>query len=56
MPQAFDNCQSSGGKIRTKKIDSTHYLHICIPKGGGKAVSGEVKAYKKILKGKNGRD
>jgi len=51
MPADFIACQKSGGKIRTKQIDSKHYMHICIPKGGGSSISGEVKTYKKILKG-----
>lgn len=51
MPKDFDNCVAAGGRVRTKKIDAEHYIHICIPKGGGKgdSVSGEVKEYKKIL-------
>jgi hypothetical protein len=50
MPEPFLNCQKLGGKIRTKRIDSTHYMHICVPKGGGKSIAGEVKTYKKVLK------
>ena len=50
MPAAFNNCKNAGGKIRTKRIDKTHYMRICIPKGGGKSVAGEVKTYKKITK------
>ena len=50
MPAAFNKCRKAGGKIRTKRIDKTHYMHICVPKGGGKSVGGEVKKYKKILK------
>lgn len=51
MPKAFEDCRKAGGKIRTIKLSSTTYKHICIPKGGGKSVSGEVKHYKKVLKG-----
>jgi|26BtaG_2_1085354.scaffolds.fasta_scaffold00142_39 hypothetical protein len=52
MPKAFDNCRKAGGKIRTKRIDKEHYMHICIPPGGGKgdSVGGELKRYKKVLK------
>jgi len=54
MPAAFNRCKKAGGKIRTKRVDAEHYMHICIPKGGGKgsSVGGEVKKYKKVLKGK----
>ena len=50
MPKAFEDCQKAGGKIRTKRIDDKHYMHICIPPGGGKgdSVAGEVKEYKKL--------
>ena len=43
MPKAFDHCVSQGGKIRTKTLPKGKYLHICIPKGGGPSVAGEVK-------------
>lgn len=49
MPQAFDSCVSNGGRVITKKVNKTQYMHICYPKGGGSPVSGEVKTYKKIL-------
>ena len=54
MPAAFDRCRKGGGTIKTKRIDKTHYMHICIPRGGGKgdSVGGEVKTYKNILRGK----
>jgi len=54
MPADYEACIKGGGRVRTKKIDAEHYIHICIPKGGGKgdSVSGEVKTYKKVLKGK----
>lgn len=42
MPADFDRCQSGGGKIRTKKVNKTQYLHICIDKSG-KTHAGEVK-------------
>ena len=50
MPQAFDKCRSAGGKIRTKRVNKESYMHICIPKGGGPSVSGEMKKYKKLTK------
>lgn len=52
MPAVFDACRAGGGMIRTKRMDKTHYMHFCIPKGGGKSVAGEMKMYKKVLKGK----
>jgi len=54
MPAAFDKCERAGGRIRTKRIDSKHYMHICIPPGGGKgdSVGGEVKKYKSVTKKK----
>jgi len=51
MPAGFEKCVSEGGRVRTKKIDSKHYIHICWDKSG-KSHSGEVKEYKKVLKGK----
>jgi len=55
MPAEFDACVSGGGKVITKKVNDRQYIHVCYPKGGGKPVSGEVKSYKKVLKGrKNG--
>jgi len=50
MPAGFERCRASGGKIRTKKISATKYMHICIL--NGKSFAGEVKSYKKILKKK----
>ena len=46
MPEAFERCRRAGGKIRTKKLPDRKYIHICIPKGGGKSVGGEVKKKK----------
>jgi hypothetical protein len=42
-PEAFDNCVKSGGKVRTKDLGKGKYIHICIPKGGGSSIAGEVK-------------
>jgi len=46
MPAAFDKCEKEGGKVRTISLSKTKYMHICIPKGGGKSISGEVKTKK----------
>ncbi len=43
MPTKFDACVKAGGKVRTKKLSGGKYMHICIPKGGGPSVGGEVK-------------
>ena len=48
MPAAFDRCRREGGKIRTKPLKGGKYMHICIPKGGGASVGGEVKTKQKI--------
>lgn len=48
MPAEFEKCRAGGGQIRTKRIDSEHYMHICIPRGGGDSVGGELKTYKKL--------
>jgi hypothetical protein len=46
MPKKFTACVSKGGKIRTKTLAGGKYMHICIPKGGGASVAGEVKKKK----------
>lgn len=43
MPQAFLDCIKNGGKVKTINPEKGKYLHICIPKGGGPSISGEVK-------------
>lgn len=50
MPAAFDNCVKNGGKVRTKKVNGTQYMHICFL--NGKSYAGKVKSYKKVLKKK----
>ena len=50
MPAGFEMCRSKGGRIRTKKINSKKYMHICFL--DGKSYPGEVKTYKKVLKRK----
>ncbi len=52
MPADFEKCRKEGGRIRTKKLSGGKYIHICIPKGGGKSVGGEVKEIKEIKKKK----
>ena len=52
MPKAFTDCQSAGGKIRTKTLGEKKYVHVCIKPGGskgprgGRTVAGEVKTKK----------
>lgn len=48
MPADFDKCVSAKGKVITKQVNKTQYIHICYR--GGKSYSGEVKQYKKVLK------
>lgn len=50
MPKEFNKCVSKGGKVRTKKVGNNSYMHICFL--DGKSYAGEVKEYKKVLKGK----
>lgn len=51
MPKAFNDCRAAGGQIRTKVIEpGSKYMHICIL--NGKTFAGDVKTYKKVLKGK----
>ena len=45
MPEGFDKCRSSGGRIRTKKLKEGKYIHICYI--DGKSYAGEVKQKKK---------
>lgn len=51
MPALFDECRSNGGKVITKSVNATQYIHICYL--NGKSYSGEVKT-KKVKKPKNG--
>jgi hypothetical protein len=43
VPADFDRCVSKGGQVRTKDLGNGKYMHICVPKGGGPSVAGEVK-------------
>lgn len=40
MPAAFEQCASSGGRIRTKSLGGGQYMHICY--NNGKSYAGEV--------------
>ena len=51
MPADFDKCRAEGGKIRTKRINSNEYMHICIL--NGKSYSGDMKQYKKLSRKKS---
>ncbi|MEM3335461.1 MAG: hypothetical protein QXY47_05465 [Thermoplasmata archaeon] len=44
MPQAFEDCVKSGGKVRTKQFGGGKYIHICFK--DGKSYAGEVKESK----------
>ena len=46
MPAVFDTCRANGGQIRTKRVNATEYMHICILKG--KTYPGEVRTYKRL--------
>ena len=48
MPQGFDNCVKSGGKVRTKTLPNGQYIRTCYK--DGKSYSGEVKEKKTTLK------
>jgi hypothetical protein len=41
MPEAFETCVKSGGRVRTKRLGKGKYMHICFK--GGKSYAGEVK-------------
>lgn len=51
MPASFERCIKEGGKVRTKRISETQYIHICWDKDG-KSYSGEVKTYQRLQKKK----
>lgn len=50
----FNACVANKGKVITKRVNATMYMHICYPVGGGSPIAGEEQMYKKVLKGKNG--
>ncbi len=50
MPEAFLKCVKDGGKMFTVKIGKDKFIHGCKPKGGGKAVYGEIKKKKEEKK------
>ena len=41
MPAGFDACRKGGGRIRTKKLSGSRYMHICFL--NGKSYAGKVK-------------
>jgi len=45
MPEAFNRCVKSGGRVRTKKLKGDKYMHICFK--NGKSYAGEVHTKKK---------
>ena len=45
MPKAFEDCVRKGGKVRTIKLGTNKYRHICILKG--KTYQGHIKTRKK---------
>jgi hypothetical protein len=49
MPKAFESCVKNGGRVRTKQVNPNQYIHVCFK--DGKSYAGEVKEYKKPLKG-----
>ncbi len=48
MPQAFDDCVKSGGKVRTKSLPDGRYVLTCYK--DGESYSGEVKQKKSTLR------
>jgi hypothetical protein len=44
MPKAFDKCVAAGGKVRTKSLAKSQYVHVCFK--NGKSVAGYVKTKK----------
>lgn len=53
MPQNFNNCVKTGGKVITKKLKNGKYVRVCFDKKGNSYV-GEVKKreknYRKTVK------
>jgi hypothetical protein len=55
MPAAFDYCHKQRGSIiRSKRLNKSEYMRICIL--NGKSYAGEIKKYKrlKLTRRKNG--
>lgn len=48
-PANFDRCEKGGGRIVTKTVNDTQYMHLCIPEGGGPSVAGEVKTRQDVM-------
>lgn len=49
MPEAFEKCVAGGGRVRTKKVNSSQFMRLCFK--GGKSFAGEVKT-KKVARAK----
>lgn len=47
MPEEFNKCVKSGGRVRTKTLSGGRYIHICYK--DGESYSGEVKSKDKSL-------
>ena len=48
MPKEFTACVEGGGRVRTKKLKSGKYMHLCFDEKGSHA--GEVKTKQKGVK------
>ena len=48
MPADFNKCVSEGGRVRTKSLKGSKYIHLCFSKG--KSHAGEVKTKQKKSK------
>lgn len=44
MPEAFERCVRSGGRVRTKTLKGGRYMHVCFK--DGKSYAGHVKKKK----------
>ncbi len=53
MPEDFNRCISSGGRVRTKQLSGNRYIHICYK--GDKSYAGEVHTEKKVPSRKRAR-
>ena len=52
MPEKFNACVKSGGRVRSKRLNKTQYVKICFK--DGKSYIGEKHTYKKIIHKTNG--
>ena len=42
MPEAFNSCVKSGGRVKRITPKRGTYINVCYPQGGGSPVRGEV--------------